>query len=686
MGILRFVLFALVLSAMAVAQQAPSSAQAVKKGETRPEPIPGFSMAAMDKSVDPCVDFYHYACGGWMKSNPIPPDQARWGRFNELAERNRDILRDILEKASVNDPKRDADRQKIGDYYASCMDEKAVNAKGTAVLQPYLERINALKSSADLPELLADLQKEGVSAFFATDSTQDFKDANMVIAEVDQGGLGLPDRDYYLKPDPKSVETRSQYQAHVQKMFELMGDRADTAAAEAKTVMEVETRLAKVSMDRTSRREPANVYHKMSVQQLEELSPKFSWPKFFVATGAPKFTELNVTTPEFFKEFSAVASTVPIADLKTYLRWHVVNATADLLPDAFVEENFAFYGKTLTGAKEIRPRWKRCVSHTDHILGEALGQPYVEQTFGVEGKQRTLKMVHALEQALKEDIEGLPWMTEDTKKQALVKLAAITNKIGYPDKWRDYSKLNIVRGDLLGDTLRGNAFEYNRQLDKIGKPPDRKEWFMSPPTVNAYYDPQMNNINFPAGILQPPFYDNNMDDAVNFGGIGAVIGHELTHGFDDQGRKFDAQGNLRDWWTKTDEENFVKHADCLVNEYSSFNTVDDVKLNGKLTLGENTADNGGLRVALMALLDTIKGKQVAPIDGFTPEQRVFLGYGQIWCSNRTDQIARMLATVDPHSPPEWRVLGVVQNMPEFSKAFGCKQGQPMVRAQACRVW
>ncbi len=676
----------LLLTTLALAQAAPSSTQAVKKGETRPEPIPGFSMAAMDKTVDPCVDFYRYACGGWMKANPIPPDQARWGRFDELNERNRYILRDILEKASVDDPKRDAVHQKIGDYYASCMDEKAVSAKGTAVLRPYFERIAALKSAADLPELLAGLQKDGVNAFFVTDSTQDFKDANMVIAEVDQGGLGLPDRDYYLKTDPKSVETRDQYLAHVQRMFELLGDRADIAASQAKTVMDLETRLAKASMDRTARREPANVYHKMTVQKLEELSPKFSWPKFFSATGAPRFSELNVATPDFFKELSAIAGTVSLPDLKTYLRWHLVHATGDYLPTAFEEENFAFYGKTLTGTKEIRPRWKRCVSHTNRILGEALGQPYVEETFGVEGKQRTLNMVHALEQALKEDIEGLPWMTEETKKQALIKLAAITNKIGYPDKWRDYSKLNIVRGDLLGDEMRGQAFEYNRQLQKIGKPPDRKEWLMSPPTVNAYYSDQMNSINFPAGILQPPFYDNNMDDAVNFGGIGAVIGHELTHGFDDQGRQFDAEGNLRDWWTKTDEENFIKHADCLVNEYSSFNAVDDMRLNGKLTLGENTADNGGLRIAYMAMVDTLDGKQVPPINGFTPEQRLFLGFAQIWCSNQTEQLLRLRATTDPHSPPEWRVLGVVQNMPEFQKAFGCKAGQPMVRHPACRVW
>jgi endothelin-converting enzyme/putative endopeptidase len=643
-------------------------------------------MASLDRTADPCVDFYQYACGGWVKANPIPPDQARWARFNELAERNRAILRDILEKSSAPDPKRSPVRQKIGDYYAACMDEKAVESEAMAPLKPFFDRVRAVKSVADLPAELAALQADGVNAFFDIDSEQDFKNSNTVIGVLDQGGLGLPDRDYYVKDDPKFIEHRKAYLEHVQKMLELAGDKPETAAAEAKTVMDLETRLARASMERVQRREPANIYHVMTVQQLETLSPHFAWPKYLTGTGTPAVKSVNVRTPDFFKEFSAVLASAPLADLQTYLRWHVVHAGAPYLSSAFVNEDFNFYGKTLRGTKELRPRWKRCVAFTDRILGEALGQPYVEETFGVEGKERTLKMVHALEQALKEDIETLPWMTDATKKQALVKLAGITNKIGYPDKWRDYSGLNIERADFLGDTLRGQAFEFHRQLAKIGKPPDRLEWQMTPPTVNAYYDPQMNNINFPAGILQPPFYDNNLDDAVNFGGIGAVIGHELTHGFDDEGRQFDAEGNLRDWWTKEDGDNFLKHAQCIVDEYSQFPAVDDVKLNGKLTLGENIADNGGLRIALMALRDTMGNKPAPAVDGFTPEQRLFLGFGQIWCQNQTDQIARELATVGPHSPGRWRANGVVQNMPEFQKAWGCKAGQPMVRANACRVW
>jgi putative endopeptidase len=466
----------------------------------------------------------------------------------------------------------------------------------------------------------------------------------------------------------------------------LLGEPAQNATSDAKTVVDVETGLAKVSMDRVARRVPENVYHKMSRQEFVSLDPVFSWERYLSDVNAPAIAHLNVAVPEFFKGLNALLDSMPLENWKTYLRWHLVHTAAPLLPASFVDENFNFYGRTLTGAEQIRPRWKRCVTYTDRDLGEALGQPYVDLTFGTEGKQRTLKMVRALEKSLGDDITQLPWMTEATKKRALEKLHFIANKIGYPDHWRDYSKLQITRGDALGNMLRSADFEFHRQLTKIGKPVDRGEWQMSPPTVNAYYDAQLNDINFPAGILQPPFYDNKMDDAVNYGAIGMVIGHELTHGFDDEGRKYDAHGNLNDWWTPQDGKEFEKRADCIANEYSGFTSVDDVKLNGRLTLGENTADNGGLRIAHMALMDELAGKKVEPIDGFTPEQRLFLGYAQIWCENQRPEIRRVRAMVDPHSPGKWRVNGALVNMPEFQKAFGCKAGSPMVHENACRVW
>jgi endothelin-converting enzyme/putative endopeptidase len=649
------------------------------------EPLP-FNAGMLDRGIDPCADFYKFACGKWMAANPIPSDQATWGRFDELAERNREILRQILEQASVPDAKRGPVRQKIGDYYASCMDEKAVDAKGVEPLQPELARLAALRDKSELPEELAHLQRLGVDAVFRFSSDQDYKDATQVIAVADQDGLGLPERDYYFREDAKSAELRKAYVAHVQKMMELLGESPAQAASDAGIVMQMETALAKASMDVVQRREPANVYHKMAVADLAKLSPEFAWNRYLKAADAPPVQSLNVAAPDFFKGMQELLAAQPLDRWKTYLRWHLLHAAAPMLPQPFVQENFNFYGKTLTGAQELRPRWKRCVRFTDNDLGEALGQPYVEETFGVAGKERTLRMVKALEEALRSDLEQVSWMTDATKKQALIKLDKIANKIGYPDRWRDYSKLKIVRGDFLGNSLRANQFEFNRELAKIGKPVDRKEWDMSPPTVNAYYDPQMNDINFPAGILQPPFFDKRLDDAINFGAIGAVIGHELTHGFDDQGRQFDANGNWRDWWTTTDAQAFDQRAQCFVQEYSAFTPVDDVHLNGKLTLGENTADNGGLRLALMALQRELREHPDKPLDGFTPEQRLFLGWGQIWCENATPESQRMQAQTDPHSTAEPRVNGVVENMPEFQKAFGCQAGSPMVRQNACRVW
>lgn len=621
MRTLRFLTAILLLSGFAAAQATGTS-----RGAEEPKQIPSFNPANLDRSADPCVDFYQFSCGNWLKNNPIPPDQATWGRFNELAERNRAILRDILEDAAKPE-KRTPNVQKVGDYYATCMDEAAINQKGVAVLKPEFDRIAGLKSKADLPSVLAHLHREQIGALFEFGSGPDFKDAKEVIAQADQGGLSLPDRDYYLKDDAKSVELRKGYVEHVTNMFKLLGDAPEKAAAEANAVMTIETALAKGSMDRVVRREPANIYHKMSEKEWQGLTPLLSWPKYLTDVGAPPLTSLNVVAPDFFKALDGELKDVSLDDLKTYLRWHVVHAAAatDVLPDTFVNENFNFFGKTMRGAKELRARWKRCVTAVDGDLGEALGQSYVERAFPPEAKERTLQMVHALEAALRQDITTLPWMTETTKKQALIKLEAIQNKIGYPNKWRDYGTLKIVRGDALGNFLRANEFEVQRQLNKIGKPRDTQEWQMTPPTVNAYYDPTENDINFPAGILQPPFYDFKADAGLNFGGIGAVIGHELTHGFDDQGRQFDKDGNLKDWWTPEDAKAFEQRAQCLVDEYSGFVAVDDVHLNGKLTLGENTADNGGLRIADMALQTALAGKPEEKIDGFTEEQRLFLG-------------------------------------------------------------
>ncbi|HZE89437.1 MAG TPA: M13 family metallopeptidase, partial [Verrucomicrobiae bacterium] len=622
------------LLALAVAAAILCGATALRADtETQPGSgkTPGFDPSAIDKKTDPCTDFYQYACGGWIAANPPRADEPRWGRFNELQERNEYLLREILEKDSVGEQaERNPVDRMVGDYYSACMDEKTIEAKGSAPLKDEMSRIAAVNSKDSLAVEVAHLHAVGVNVFFRFRSQQDFKDATSQIAAVDQGGLGLFDRDQYLKDDPKSVEIRKAYVAHVQKMFQLLGDKPDAAAAEAKTVMDLETSLAKASLERVKRRDPQNVYHKMSKGEMTALVPSFAWNSYFAGVPAPPVDSLNVAVPDFLKGLEPVLAATDMENLRTYMRWHLVTASAALLPSSFVDENFEFFGKVLTGAKEQRPRWKRCVEATDGDLGEALGQRYVEQNFGTQGKERMKSMVAALEKALETDINTLPWMTDVTKKQALNKLHAIANKIGYPDKWLDYSSIKITRDDALGNGTRANVFENKRQLTKIGQPIDRKEWQMSPPTVNAYYNPLMNDINFPAGILQPPFFDNKIDDAVNYGAIGAVIGHELTHGFDDQGRKFAANGDLADWWTDADAKEFETRASCVSDEYGSFTAVDDVKLNGKLTLGENTADNGGLRIAYMALMDTIAGKGSAPVDGFTPEQRFFLGWAQIW--------------------------------------------------------
>lgn len=654
---------------------APSSPKSVR-----------FSAEMLDKSIDPCNDFYAYACSRWKDQNPIPADRSSWGRFNELAERGEYILKDILEKASVERKDRTAIEQKIGDYYGSCMDEAAIEKKGLEPLDAALKAIAAVQSREDGMQELARLHRQGVNALFEMGSGSDFKDASHVIAEVDQGGMGLPERDYYFRKDEKSEDLRKKYVVHVQKMFELLGDAPEKAAAEAKKVMEIETGLANGALDVVSRRDPAKIYHKMTRAELAALSPNFAWEKYFADLGAPSFTSLNVANPDFMKSMNGLLDSVSLDDWKTYLRWHVAHANANMLPKRFEDENFAFFSKELQGTKEQPPRWKRCVRAVNGDLGEAVGQAYVAATFGAEGKARTLKMVNTIEASLREDIKSLPWMTEQTKTRALEKLAAITNRIGYTDKWRDYTNFEVARGDAFGNSQRGNVFQFAHDMEKIGKPLDKGEWPYPPPTVNASYNPLQNNITFPAGILQPPFYDNQADDAMNFGGIGAVVGHELTHGFDDQGRQFDPQGNLNDWWTKEDADEFKKRTKCVVDQYSSFTAIDDVKVNGELTLGENVADNGGMRVAYMAMLAAMAGKKPASIDGFSAQQRFFLGWANVWCQNRRDAVSRLAAQTDPHSPGKNRVNGTVSNMPEFREAYHCAADAPMVSKNACRVW
>ncbi len=569
------------------------------------------------------------------------------------------------------------------------MSEETIEKRGITPLQSELERISHIGNQQELLEEIARLHDRQVGVFFTFDATPDPKDAKMTIAELDQGGLGLPERDFYFRTDAKSQEIRQKYVAHVAKMFELIGVPAGEAAKKASNVMALETDLAKGSLDVTSRRDPQKLVHEMPKADLKQLVPNFSFDEFFVQLKTPDFSKLNVAVPDFFKDLSGVLSKESMDNLKDYITWHYLTASAGRLPKTFVDENFDFYGRTLAGTKELRPRWKRCVSATDDELGEALGRKFVEKTFGEQGKERTLEMVHEIEHQMANDIESITWMTPETKKEAMVKLHAVANKIGYPDKWRDYSSVNIVDDDYFGNWYRANEFESKRERDKIGKPVDRAEWGMTPPTVNAYYDPTQNNINFPAGILQPPFYSNQADDAVNYGAIGVVIGHELTHGFDDQGRQFDADGNLKDWWQKNDEQKFEKLADCFVNEYGGFSPVTGVELNGKLTLGENTADNGGIRLAYLALMDDLAKKSV-PVtqkeDGYSQAQQFFLGFAQVWCENVRPEQARLWAQTDPHSPGKFRTDGVVSNLPQFSEAFGCKVGDKLYAAKGCRVW
>jgi putative endopeptidase len=652
-----------------------------------------FDLSAIDKTVDPCTDFYKYACGNWVVKNPVPADQVRWGRFNELTERNTYLLYSDL-KTAAEAPKTPL-QKKYGDYFAACMNVDLADKLGAKPVQPVLDKIATLADKKQLATMVAELQQTyAVGTFYALYVQQDQKDSSQQIASTRQGGLTLPDRSYYLTDDARSEKLRGEYVDHVTKMFVLLGDTPVQAAEEAKSVMTIETALAKGSIDRVEMRDPAKVYHIMTLAELQALSPDYDWKAYLAGIPLGEFKTLNVATPDFFKAMNAELDAASPESIKSYLRWHALRTAAPALSKPFVQEDFNFFSATLQGQKEDTPRWKRCTRATDMALGEAVGQDWVKQNFPPDAKANMEKLVAALELALAQDIKELPWMSDATKVEAKAKLDAIRNKIGYPENWRNYSSLIVKRDDYLGNMERSAEFERARNLAKLDKPVDEKEWGMTPPTVNAYYSPSENDINFPAGILQPPFFDNSKDPAVNFGGIGTVIGHEMTHGFDDQGSKYDPKGNVRPWFTAEDRAKFTERTDCEVKEYDGFKVAEGQNLNGKLTLGENTADNGGIRIAYQAL-EEVLAKQGAAAepgyvdgkrDGYTPQQRFFLAFGQLWCQNQTEQSARVLAKTDPHSTGEWRTKGTLQNFDEFGKAFGCKVGQPMMPTNSCRVW
>jgi endothelin-converting enzyme/putative endopeptidase len=649
-----------------------------------------FDPSLIDKSIDPCDNFYRFSCNGWFQRNPLPPDQTSYGRFTELFELNRQHLKEILEQAENPSPSRTPNEQKIGDEYASCMDTDAIDKAGLTPLQPELDRIAALKSTADLPGEIGHLQSIGVGAFFGMGSNQDFGDANSVISFYGAGGLGLPERDFYTRTDAKSAEQRKQYLEHVAKIFTLAGEPEIQAHRDADIVMGIETRLAKASLTITEQRDPQNLNHPTDVAAFGKQLTHFSLGSYLAVTHAPDAGKMNDMEPKFFAEFNALLGDTSLPMIKTYLRWHLLHSFAGTgMPSAFDQESWHFYAHILNGAEKQQERWKRCTSRVDRELGEALGQVYVSKYFPPEAKDHALEMTLAIEQAMGKDIDGLDWMSPETKVAAKEKLHTVMNKIGYPEKWRDYGALEIERGDVLGNEQRASQFEFARDLAKIGKPVDKNEWTMSPPTVNAYYEPQQNNVNFPAGYFQPPFFSDTEDDAANYGDMGSTIGHELTHGFDDEGRQFDKDGNLKDWWTKADEQKFNERADCEVKQYDAIEAVPGVHLNGKLTLGENTADLGGLWIAWLAWLEKAQTAHVdmnAKVDGYTPDQRFWVAYAQQWCTQTRPEQLRTQAQTDPHSPDEYRSNTVLQDLPEFAKSFSCKKTDKMVSPQPCRIW
>ena len=683
----------LIVTAAAVAavlMAAPALCQTTAPAPAATPELRVIDPSLIDKTIDPCENFYRFSCNGWFKRNPLPPDQTSYGRFTELTELNRLRLKQILETTSAPVTTRSANEQKIGDEYASCMDTATVNKLGLAPLQPELDRIAAIKTPAELPALLAHLHSIGVRAFFGMGSNQDFADSTSVISFYGAGGLGLPERDYYTRTDAKSVEQRQQYVAHIKKIFMLAGEPEAQAARDADTVLAIETRLAKASLTMTEQRDPQNLNHPTDVLSFSRELTHFSLADYVAAAHAPAMGKANDMEPKFFAEFNAFVADTPISQIRTYLRWHLLHAYAGTsLSESFDQENWNFYAHILNGAEKQQERWKRCTRRVDQELGEALGQVYVARYFPPAEKQRTLDMTLAIEQAMDKDIDGLDWMSAATKIKAKEKLHGVMNKIGYPDKWRDYSTLTIVRGDALGNQMRAHQFEFARDLAKIGKPVDKLEWQMTSPTVNAYYDPQMNNVNFPAGYLQAPFFSGKEDDAANYGDMGSTIGHELTHGFDDEGRQFDKDGNLRDWWTKEDEQKFTERAECMVKQYDAIEAVPGVHLNGKLTLGENLADLGGLWLAWLAWLDKAQAAHVdmtATMDGYTPEQRFWIAYAQQWCTQTRPEQLRTQAQSNPHAPDEYRTNTVLQDLPEFAKSFQCKKTAPMVNPKPCRVW
>ncbi len=667
-----------------------SRAKSGKEILSKNEQGPGIQLSYLDRSVSPCQDFYHFACGTWIKKNPIPAEYPRWGTFDALARKNKVLLRKLLDELRSQKTALTQEQAKLSSLYNSCMDEKAVNQEGAKPLLPEIKKIDALSSKSQLAQEIAHLQLIGVDALFNFGSEQDYQNADKMIASLDQGGFALPDRDYYLKKD--FTKDRVAYLKHVQKMLELAGESSSQAQEDAGRALAVETALAQISMDRVSRRDPLKVNHKISVSELEKISPDFNWQAYFKAVGTPKFKVLNADDYDFLKNLGKVIAQTRLANWKAYLKWQLVHAEASALSSAFVNEDFSFFGKRLRGSKKLMPRWERCVNFANNGMGEALGKIYVNKNFPPSAKKDARKLLAQIEDSMNKDIHSISWMDIKTKEQALKKLKAMKNKVGYPKHWRDYSKLTIKQGDNIGNFERASGFEFKREISKIGKKTDRSEWQMTPPTVNAYYDPAENDMNFPAGILQPPFYNSKADLASNLGAIGAVEGHELTHGFDDQGRMYDAKGNLHNWWTPQDASAFKSRAQCLVHQYSQYVVSKDpkdpkknVKINGKLTLGENTADNGGIHLAYAALERNLIS-QPSQIGGFTPEQRFFIAWAQTWCTNQTDKSKRLQALTDPHSDPKYRANGAVSNMPEFGQAFSCPAKSPMVRQNACRVW